>query len=504
MRPVPVYEPKFAVRLFKTIKRKTVNGVEPTSERFQGAQSSIDLSPWFGDSSSITTFKSIDAPAGGFQFTMPDKPYSQAGGLDSLYGIIEPMDLIEIRLRHGVPTAGTGSTLPVVMRGFVSSVDRDEEMAPGGTPTRTVTITGQDYGKIWQMIQIFYGPNYIIGQDILSNFKLMDRFGAGLNNALTNVDFLKLGVQMINEYLAKVVPQGSGFPQITVRSEGVVEGSVGITGIQSAEGTIYELLKRYTDIGPFNELFLTEDDDGVYVVYRQNPALNLAGQPLYPKVTTAPYGGDVSVDAAQLVVIDVPEKDLVWIKVRRSDAGVANYYWVSAPAFSLNSDLLMRQLGATDSNEAKTVDLGQYGNSSVELYGHRLMMVETKLGGPNVNNVKSGLTEQEHDQRDNDLFGWTGDRRKFLVAQNKDNSILETGSIQIRGNENIRPGNYVRVRRGMVASLYYVTSVTHHMVPFKGFMTTLTVSRGQGFADRIKMGGGADSPYLAELTTPHI
>ncbi|RON06223.1 hypothetical protein [Pseudomonas brassicacearum] len=500
MNPIKVYEPKIQVRLIKTIKRKTVNGTEPTSERFQGAQGALNLNKWLGDGSSINTMKSVNEPAGGFSITVPDQP-TDSGGLDSLYGVIEPMDMIEIRIRHGAPT-GADSRPPIVMRGFVSSVSRDETMGPDGRPARSVTIQGHDYGKIWQMIQIFYGPSYIIGEDILSAFKLMDLFGAGASNALSNVDFLKLGVQMVNEYLAKLLPKGAEFPQITVRSENVIEAAVGITAIQSAEGTIHELMTRYLDVGPFNELFLTEDDDGVYAVYRQNPVLSLSGAPLYPKVTTAPYGGNLNVDAGQLTIIDLSEDDIFSIKVQRTDANVANYYWVSAPAFSLNSDVLMRQMGATDSQEAKTVDLGSYGNSNPGLYGHRLMRIETKLGGPSVTNVKSGLTEQEQEARDANIFDWIKDRRGFLVAQNKDNSILEIGTLQIRGNEKIRAGNYIRVRRGTTASLYYVTSVAHRFVPFSGFTTTLTVARGQGFADRIRMGGGVDSPYLAELANP--
>nr|USU31068.1 hypothetical protein NG677_17205 [Methylobacterium sp. OTU13CASTA1] len=504
MKPIKVYEPKFQVRLIKTVDRKTVDGAQQTSERFRGTEGFIDLTPWLGDRSSITTSKSIYEGAGGFHFSMPDKPYSRAGGLDSLYGIVEPMDLVEIRLAHSGEDQPTGKP-PLVMRGFVSSVTRDEEMSPNGTPVRTVNIHGQDYGKIWQMIQIFYGPSYILGQDILSSFKLMDRFGAGLKTALTNVDFVKLSVDLINSYLANVLPKDSGFPKITVRAENVIEAAVGITGIQTAEGTIYNLLKSYMDLGPYNELFLTEDDDGVYCVYRQNPALGLSGVPLYPKVTVGPQNtGTLSVDAGQLVVTEIPEKDIVSIKIQRTDAGVANYYWVAAPSFSLNSDVIMRQMGATDANEAKTINLGKYGNCSVDLYGHRMMQVDTHLGGPNVSNVQSGLTERENDLRDNDVFGWIRDRRGFLVAQNKDNSILEKGTLQIRGNEKIRAGNYIKVHRGSVSSLYYVTSVTHRMQPYVGFMTTLNVTRGQGFSDRIKMGGGTDSPYLAERATPGV
>ncbi|UTL90702.1 hypothetical protein [Pseudomonas fluorescens] len=499
MTSINVYKPEFEVRLVKMIKRKDVDGVTPTSERFQGTQKVIDLAPWLSDSTNISTFKSIHEGAGGFALTLPDKPYGDARGLDSLYGIIEPMDLIEIRARHGVASGSAqGRKPPVVMRGFVSKVGRRELMQPNGQPSRSVVVVGQDYGKIWQMLQIFYGPSYIIGEDILSNFKLMDRFGAGLNNALTNIDFLKLGVQMVNQYLAKILPEGAEFPSITVHAEGVKEASVGITGVQSAEGSIYTLMRRYLDTGPFNELFLTEDDNGVYCVYRQNPAIGLSGQVLDRKVTAAPLPARDGLPASQLVIVNIPAKDIVEISVDRSDSNVANYYWVSAPSFSLNSDVLQRQMGASV-EERKTTDLGSYGNCSVDLYGNRLMMIETKLGGPNVRNVKSGLSEQEHYVRDGNVFDWIKDRREFLVAQNKDNSVLEQGTIQVRGNEKIRVGNYVQVMRGDTSSLYYVVAVAHQMLPFRGFFTTLTVARGLGFADRVTKGGGVASPYLAEL-----
>jgi len=45
----------------------------------------------------------------------------------------------------------------------------------------------------------------------------------------------------------------------------------------------------------------------------------------------------------------------------------------------------------------------------------------------------------------------------------------------------------------------YVTAVQHRLVPFHGFVTTVTFERGTGFAERIRKGQGmADSAYLAE------
>uniref|UniRef100_A0AAU6W215 Virion structural protein n=1 Tax=Pseudomonas phage Touem01 TaxID=3138548 RepID=A0AAU6W215_9VIRU len=493
-----VYQPQFEVTITKTVNRKTVDGSTPTSTRFQGANGRLNLRKWLGDQSSVNVVKGIKDPAGGFSITIPDIP-TETGGLDSLYGVIEPMDLVEIKAQHK-PTGFNGNKIPTIMRGFVSRVSRHEEILPDGKPARSITIHGQDYGKIWQIIQIFYGPSYIFGEDILSAFKLMDKFGSGFKNALTNVEFLQLAIEkIVNPFLEKLLPKGSGFPMIKVNAHQVVTASVGIAGIQTAEGNIYQLLRNHLDVGPFNELYINEDDNGVYCMYRQNPALDLKGNRIDPDVTGVPSGSYLaSYDATSLGMIDLPDEDIMSMDVSRSDGGVGNYYWVDAPSFSLNSDTLMRQLGYS-SEERDTVDQSKYPNSSAELYGTRLMWLNTNLGGPKITNVKSGLSEQEHEQRDTNLFDWLKNRRKFLVAQNKDNSILESGTMRIKGNERIRAGNYIRLRRGTFVAIYYVVAVSHQLLPFRGFYTTLTLERGLGFANRIKMADGVDSPYLSEL-----
>lgn len=494
---IKVYQPRFQVRLIKTVNRKTVDGTTPTSERFRGVDGIIDLARWLGDGSSINTTKGTQEPAGGFAITVPDMPHD-SGGLETLYGIVEPMDLIEIRMQRS-PDQFAGNRIPIVMRGFVSRVSRHEEMSGGGRPVRTVTIHGQDYGKIWQMLQLFYGPNYIIGEDVLSAFKLMDKFGAGYKNALTNVEFLQAAIDyVVNPFLAKLLPEGSGFPLLTIKADHVVEAAVGITGIQSAEGAIYQLLRNYLDVGIFNELFITEDDAGVYCTYRQNPALDLNGSPIDPKVTPAPAISTGVTDATQLNLFEIDAADIVSMDVSRSDEGVGNYYWVSAPSFSLNSDAIMRQMGA-NSEQRNTVDFSTYPNCAQSLYGMRLVWQNTQLGGPSVTNNKSGLTESEQDARDGNIFDWITNRRAFLVAQNKDNSLLERGTLRIKGNEKIREGNYVLIRRGTLYSIFYVSQVSHQILPYRGIYTSLVLERGLSFANRIKMAGGIDSPYLAEL-----
>lgn len=179
-REVRTFDPLLRVTLHKTIGRKTIDDSEPVSVRFDRTDSEIDLSPFLGDGSSVATSKGVHDPAGGFTITIMDRPYVNGGALESLYGVIEPMDFIEIRMKH----SPNGSALvPIVMRGFISGVSRNETMGADGRPQRSVIITGQDYGKIWQMLQILFLPGYVIGQDLLTNFRLFERFGVGFETS---------------------------------------------------------------------------------------------------------------------------------------------------------------------------------------------------------------------------------------------------------------------------------------------------------------------------------
>lgn len=437
----------------------------------------------------MRTSKSVRDAAGGFGLTIADKPFkgNYAGSMtfETLYGLIEPMDFIEIRMRHAPPTTG-GSKPPVVMRGFVSSVSRSETMGADGRPQRAVSISGQDYGKLWQMLQILYLPGYVIGEDILSSFKLFERFGVGLENGMTAGDFVTQVVQKIlNPYLANLMPTNSPNPTAVQLDVSVSHGTTSVTGPQNQEGAIYDLLRSYSDVGVWNELYLEDREDGVYCVYRPVPALDI-------------NGNLIQSDAPKPVYVDLPDTDVIAVNVSRSDANIANYYWVRAPRFELASDIYRQQFAIQSADKA-TVLLDAYANSSSQLYGNRVMYADTQQGGDEVTSFSSGLPAAEQSKRDTSMAGWITDRRTIMVEQNKDNVLLESGMIRVRGNEAIKAGMYVRLRRGKFQASYYVVQVDHDYIPFQGFFSTLTVERGTGFVERVKRGGGADSPYLAEL-----
>lgn len=482
---VAVYHPRVQVTLYKTIKRKKLDASTDVSGRFKLIEDKVDLTPYLGEASGLRTHKSVAEPAGGFSLTLADKPYSNLMGYETLYGIIEPMDLIEIRATRSDTSS---EKPPIMMRGFVSDVTRSEAMSQDGKPMRAVSVNGQDYGKLWQMLQILYLPGYIVGQDTLTAFKLFERFGAGFATSMTGAQFLAEVVgKILNPYIDAMMPANSSNPrQVTIDQDQLAKhGTTSVSGPQNREGTIYDLLRTYLDASVWNELFIEDREDGVYLVWRAKPYNTVAGEKIQD-------------DAPDVDVIDLPGEDVVSMSVSRTDANVANYYWVRSPAFDLNTDIY-RRLFAIGSDK-ETVNLSDYVNSDSKLYGIRVMHVDTEMGGDDVTSFNSGHLEAENKKRDTSQVNWINDRRRLLVEQNKDNVVFERGSMRIKGNEKIRAGMYVRLKRGQFWAEYYVTHVSHDWIPFQGFFTTLAVDRGTGFIERAKRDGGSASPYYAELS----
>ena len=143
--------PLLQVRLYKTISRKTVDGQAAVSARYEGKDEFIDLVPFMQSGSMVRTSKSVREPAGGFSITFADQAqHSGAVGsglaLESVYGLVEPMDIVEIRMWGGV--GSMPDKAPIIMRGFVSEIQRQQAVGENGQPQRQVVVTDQDYGKI--------------------------------------------------------------------------------------------------------------------------------------------------------------------------------------------------------------------------------------------------------------------------------------------------------------------------------------------------------------------
>lgn len=484
------YHPQCRVILLKTVRRtEIVPGLSAVRDRYADVRG-IDLTPHLGEAGGVHVSKSVREPAGDFSITLADK----SALLESLYALVEPMDMVEIRMARSPHEYWADGSIPVVMRGLVSTVQRGESMA-GGKPTRTVTIAGKDFGKILEIFQIHYLNNSKVGDNIINAWAYFQRYAPGRDAILKPAGMFLAETlhDLINKFLARMSALSDGVignDYVHVVKEW--KPSFNIAGIVSpytinsmVNVTLYQMLATVLDVGAFNELYTEDRDDGVYLVARPNP-FKQAGTGQYIQQL-----GGVGVET-----VTVSSDEIEAINVSRSDAGTANYYWVMDPRWTMTLNQSQNELAIMGGPE--TLLLDDYLNSADEYYGFRKMEVQTNLGPPGFLNSMA-TTKEDLPAQTQIMADWLIERRRILAESNKDNVAFESGTMRIRGNEKVRAGMYVDLQRGQKNTYcgeYYAYRVDHEFLPFRGFFTSLTVDRGTGFITRASQ---KQPQYLAEL-----
>lgn len=498
--------PRFSVWLYKVVDRRFVSGNLSSSERYQGQDPYIDLTPLMGDGSSVRTSKSVREPAGAFSISFPDKPHkdwwssqSMPGfqALESIYGLVEPMDVVEIRMWNGIGALPPDVEWPIIMRGFVSEIAHPESVGEDGKPQRMVQITGQDYGKIWQTFQVLYLPAYVEGQGLLTSFALTEMFGVAAVNAMKSSEFVKTMVdKVINPHIATMMaePFPAEVPRKLTFDQGSVTVARGMVNIanQNLQGSLYDIMKLHGDVGVWNELYTEDREDGVHVVYRSVPFLDLE------------RNSPIQADAIKPPFCIIGDELIQSITPSRNDSNVANFYWVDNPRFDMITDTSRKQHAAGESS----ISIKDYPNSAKKYYGVRAMYASTQQGADEVKNLNGGDNTANTDAATTKQSDWIDLRRKELIAMNRDNVVFERGTAKVKGGpmrpngkDAMRAGDYAVFMQGGIISLAYVVQIDHEFIPYQGYTTTLSYERGTGFAERVTMEGGSQSPWLVQQST---
>lgn len=472
-----VHQPQIRVRLIKTRSRDKVSGDLPAaSARYQKPRI-IDLTPYLSDGG-VRTQKSVREPAGAFSISLTPRPYTDNGEslLETLDNLIEPMDMIEIRLAHESPDKMKAAMAdrinwpPVVMRGFVSQVLRSESIA-NGTPQRSIVVSGQDYGKLLQIIQIFYLNNSVVGDNILGELKFFQKYADGSDaKNMSAADFIALLLkEVINPYLARITAladRNSGVPD-EIDSRVSIDGAVSPFGIGGAQDmSVHQMLATFLDVGPFNELYIEDVGPDVVLVARPQPC----------------WGGDgLAYDGVEVLpeAVDIGLGDVASVQLSRGDSGVYNIFEVEAARIVIVSQEIYRLSAQSEAagNPLRMTDL----NQEAALFGVRRLNASTMLNNPAL--VMSDSTKKEvvPIEASHDL-DWVKSRRERLFLLNKSASVFERGSLRLKGNEKLRAGMRLRVKHSSALTVtYYVTAVSHEYLPGAGFFTTAQVERGNGF-----------------------
>ncbi|MGR9106762.1 MAG: hypothetical protein ACU843_07500 [Gammaproteobacteria bacterium] len=398
---------------------------------------------------------------------------------ESIYGLVEPMDLVEIKMAHNPSDYPNG--LPIVMRGFVTAVSRNEVMADG-RPKRVITIGGQDYGKLFQILQIYYLANSTVGDNIVAGLKFFYKF-FGPNEAkhMPAEEFVNTMLSdVINPYLAKLSAASesaikSFTPDITITGQ---VSPYTVTTFQDVP--VYAMLRGVLDVGAWNELYVEDRDNSVALVVRPIPYKTPAGDFIQGTADSA----------------NISSEDITLLNVTRTDQAVANYFWVMNTRWQilLNEDA---KLAASQGPEDDFISF-EYQNTSIEHYGIRKMEMESFLGPPGYSSGDS-VKEAKLPNEKKTLSDWFSERRRVLKALNQDNVVFESGSMHIRGNEAIKAGMYVQVSRGTgqdITGEYYVHKIEHVFRPFVNFTSTAFFDRGTGFITRSRK---IIAPHLYEV-----
>ncbi len=510
MTTARVLAPDVRVRLHKNIKRSTINGGEaarPVAQRFKDAERIVHLDQYLGEGCSVTTTKNVRSPFGTFQITLVDRPAGvDAATLESLYGMIEPMDGIEIRMSHN--QGRRSREPPVVMRGFVGRVTRSQGVDEAGRPQRRVIITGQDYGRWWEMLKVLHRPQWYLDTALISSFKLFERFGVPATNMPASVFVREMIEKIINPHLAAALPEDWKMPKALTVEAIVGEGLTSLGGPQGAEGSIYSICAEFLDVSNgFNELFIEDRQETVTVVFRPNPALDLDEKPIQRMAAyQAPQGPAAAdgtaapsepADRSTIIAplrLAVPASDIQEMTLGRSDEAIANYFWTEGARFELVRGITA-QGEAIGAARASVFDEA-YPNNNPRLYGLRPMIVASQMG-PSAS-FQPTADGQAMARREQDATRWLDERRRVLMETNRDSAVFETGHVRLAGNEMIRAGCYLEMGQGALAGLFYVSSVTHTYAVFQGFFTEVEVERGMGFAKRVQSGGQV-GPWLIEM-----
>lgn len=450
-----------------------------------GDYGTIIIEDFLGDSNQFQIVKSVLSPMASFILTLPDKPYPQSNGVpnDSLYGLIQSMDFIEVRMTHN-PT--TIDNIPIMMRGLILGVTRQEIIDAQGHPQRAIVFRGNDLGYMFNIIRIMPPlVDFSVLGLALSGNQLAESLGiTGSNGVLTIKDFYSKILDKVNAIMmdANSPIDLNGNPvQFKLDCQVSTNTGIYINYWDPANQQIWTIMVDYLD-SMFHEMYVEDREDGTYLVIRPKPFIDyINDQWIQIDDNTAPT----------LDIIEVDISEIAEITADRDDDTVYNYILLQYNSIALSQESkLVEALKYSDSQKFQ-----DYQNCKVDIYGYRPLIKEFVQVPVS---IVSPLTLQKESQVEANLGyidEWAKKRMTSLFNMNKDNVILDYGTMTLFGNHKIKPGVYLHITRGLFDYIVYVETVTQDLSPFHQYLTKVSYVRGNGFIKRMK---SPQPPYLSE------
>lgn len=425
----------------------------------------------FGDGGSVRINKSLYAPAGEAQITLPDLPVNDD---ESGYGYWSPLMPVEIAMRRWREGQTQLDPIKVIFRGVVRSIGRSEQIDGQGNPRRFVQITAHDCGAFFLMEQInalitFQNSGGTVTQGPLTF----------LQEYLRGSDPYQ-GLMPVGDFLWDVAtkttqPMMDSAGWTFERKFAVRKGYVMPYMALSQEGPVWSILDRYAD-RPWNEFFVREGDEATELVFRPAPWYDMDGNRL------PDFDDEVRADLSNRLI---PKSDVIALHAHRDDAEMVNHVWV-VPAIS----------AATGFASVINSDMGIINHDTRAVFGDRIQIQQTHLAPGE--KPPMGLPESEHQQVVMDVLQWTKDRQDWLMRAGQDQHHFERGTVTVKGYASYRVGDYFELARGAKDAALtwhgYIIRTTHDFQAYNRFTVTLEYIRSNQWVRRL----ASAKPYWTE------
>jgi hypothetical protein len=420
---------------------------------------------------SINVEKDLYSPAGAFQISF--LPIRDEKGL-SWYHRLAPMDYVEIQLARDP----LKKEPPVIMRGFVDAVNMNVSVDQHGAPQRAYTVTGRDYGKILDISGIYYVKE--VDKDLqyihLPSFESIRRkWGVDTcpGDPKTVIgDLFEVAKKQL-AHIQEIYPTAKDMTYLGSQ----VYGRLNSFALTQEDGSVWEFMKFF-DNAPWNELYIMDAPDGPTLVFRRTPWKD-------PMTGRLIQGDDETYETTLGDPIPINPSGIIALDLSRSDRETKNYYFTAPIQNLMGSDTCLKAFVLQGAKSLEDLKSNPYflnrddEDGGINRFGFRRFENTTEY---------ITLTDQNL-AHSADI---AAQLNKWMVNAHRYNSAFECGSFQLKGNEDIQVGKYIKIDNTPVTQIqpeYYVTKVSHDVAfeeNSERFQTSIEVVRGTGFIETRK------------------
>lgn len=416
------------------------------------------------DLMSVTTNKSLSAPAGTFSITLKGHDW---------YYRLKPNDMVVISM--GNPP----EKLVTQMVGLIDTVSKHRKIGQNGGIDKTTTIVGRDFGKVFLKAFIKWFPQFDENEFPIEELggmgaflKMLQFFTKESYQISSPAIFIR---NVITDILASLINFELKYNNTTVTLKELIRFRLGkssnilefVTSMSDFEGALWNALESIQN-KPFYELFIDTRTDYMEVVKNNqietdsymwgnfSATFGEDDAKIVVFFRPTPFDRD---DWDNLTTFRITDLEIIQEDLERSDNENYNVF-LAKPAINLFGDVPYDTMVKPIFNEE---NIKKFGISYLD---PQVVGIFSETGNitDSIINIGQKLTKK--------LADWY-----------KNNVNYESGTMRLKGNGNLKIGT--RLHNKDTDMVYYVEGVTQQFNMFGKWVTTVRVTRGQNIKGKV-------------------